>query len=518
MKHLVMSICALVALVLAPAAASAKATSVRRVAIIVGANAAPTGRKPLRFAYEDARHMADVLRLAGFAKSDIHVLRDPDPTTILDTLDQALRALAGKPSHLVFYYSGHADTDSLYPNGKALALGELRDRLDSASATVRIGIIDACRGGGWTGTKGLTPVEPFEVQLPLRLSNEGSVLIASSSGMEDAHESEHLRGSFFTHHWVAGLRGAGDRDGDGNITLGEAFAYAKNLTVRDTALHTASPQHPSFQFNLRGTHDLTLVTLAGTSLLTVEQNVGPLQLVHLDSGVVVLELPRGKRRMKLAIPPGRYLVRREAGTKMFAREITVVLGKSTRLDEEDLTLVGTNQLSTKGRAPAPRLHLGLGVGGGGLTGTEAESFSSGLSWTVQIGYRLRSHLHLLLNGDYTSFTRYTLDRDYSQQQSAVTLGVRWAPFEEPVTSSASDFTNVYVKAGVGVGHLIRQRYGSLFSVEQGAWGPAATVGLGWGLSRSEHFGLAIEASDSLVIYDEATRHNFGINLLVHAAL
>ena len=516
MKHLV--ICALVALVLAPAVTAAKTASVRRVAIIVGANAAPSGRKPLRFAYEDAQHMADVLRLAGFASTDIHVLRDPEPATILATLDRALRELAGKPSHLVFYYSGHADTQSLYPSGKALDLRKLRDRLDSASATVRIGIIDACRGGGWTGTKGLTPVEPFAVQLPLRLSNEGSVLIASSSGMEDAHESENLRGSFFTHHWVAGLRGAGDRDGDGNITLGEAFAYAKNLTVRDTALHTASPQHPSFQFNLRGTHDLTLVTLAATSLLTVEQTIGPLQLVHLDSGVVVLELPRGKRRMRLAVPPGRYLVRREAGTKVFAREITVAVGEQTRLEEEELTLVGTNQLATKGSAPAPRLYLGLGVGGGGLTGTRTESFSSGLSWTIQIGYRIGSRLHLLLNGDYTSFARYTLDRDSSQQQSAVTLGIRWAPFEEPATRSASDFTNLYAKAGVGVGHLIRQSYGSFFSAEQGAWGPAATVGLGWGLSRSEHFGLAIEASDSFVIYDAASRHNFGINLVVHAGL
>ncbi len=516
MKHIVLTVCALVTLVLAPAVASAQHTSIRRVAIVVGANAAPPGRKLLRFAHEDARHMADVLRLAGFAQTDIHVLRDPEPAAILATLDRALHDLAGKPSQLVFYYSGHADTDSLYPNGKALDLGKLRDRLDSASATVRIGIIDACRGGGWTGTKGLTPAEPFEVNLPLRLSNEGSVLIASSSGLEDAHESENLRGSFFTHHWVAGLRGAGDRDSDGSITLGEVFAYAKELTVRDTAMHTSSPQHPSFQFNLRGTHDLTLVTLAGTSLLTLEQKIGPLQLVHLDSGVVVLEVPRGKRRMKLAVPPGRYLVRREADAKVFAREITVAVGKQTLLAEEELTLVGTSQLAVKGTEPASRMHMGLGVGGGGLTGTDTESSSSGLSWTIQLGYRVSPHLHVLLNGDYTSFTRYTLDRDYTQQQAAMTLGVRWAPFESPVTRRTSDLANVYLKAGLGVGHLIRQKYGSFFSVEQGKWGPAATAGIGLGLSRSEQFGLAIEASDSLVLYGDALRHNFGFNLLVHA--
>ncbi len=513
MKTLILIICALV---LAPAVASAD--EVRRVAIVVGANAAPSGRKPLRFAYDDARDIEGMLHLAGFARDDIHVMLDPDPAAILATLDEALRSFAGKPSQLVFYYSGHADTQSLYPNGKPLDLDKLRERLDSARATVRIGIIDACRGGGWTGTKGLSPTEPFEVHLPMQLSNEGSVLIASSSGLEDAHESEILRGSFFTHHWVAGLRGAGDHDNDGSITLGEAFAYAKELTVRDTAMQTTTPQHPSFQFNLRGTNDLTLVTLAGTSLLTVDQTMGPLQLVHLDTGLIVLELPRGKRRMRLALPPGRYLVRREAAAKVYAREITVAVGQQTQLVEEELTLVGTNQLAAKG-TDSPNLYVAVGAGGGGLTGTDTESFSSGMSWTVQLGYRVAPHLHALFNGDYTSFTRYSLDHDFSQQQAALTLGVRWAPFEEPVSTRGSDFTNLYLKAALGAGHLIRQRYGEFFSVDQGAWGPAATLGVGWGVTRSEHFGLAVEASDSVVLYDGDTlRHNVGFNLVVHAAL
>jgi hypothetical protein len=506
MTKLIVTVCAL--LMFAPARAVASEASIRRVAVVVGANGAAPGRKPLRFAHEDARRMADVLLLAGYDKRDIHVMRDPEPTELIATLDRALRETAGKPSQLVFYYSGHADTTALYPNGKPLQLVALRDRLDSAGATVRIGIIDACRGGGWTGTKGLTPTEPFQVSLPFKLSNEGSVLISSSSGLEDAHESETLRGSFFTHHWVAALRGAGDRDGDGAITLGEAFAYAKQLTVRDTALHTKTPQHPSFQLNLRGKHDLTLVTLAAaTSVLTVEQRVGPLQLVHLGTGVVVLEVPRGKRRMKLALPPGKYVVRREAEHRVFAREITVAAGKETRLDEEELTLVGTSQLAVKGAAASATLYAALGFGGGALTGTDREGFSSGVSWTLQLGHRVAPNLHLLFNGDFTSNTRYTLDPDYSQQQSAVTLGVRWAPLKYG-----------YVKAGLGVAHLIRQRYDSFWSIEQGAWGGALNAGVGIDLFRGESFGMAVEASDSLAIYGSGVRHNLGLNLVFSANL
>lgn len=498
--------CAL--LLAAPAAASA-ARPIKRVAVVVGANAAAPGRRPLRYAHNDAARVADVLRLAGFDRADIHVLHDPAPAAVLASLDRALRSMAGTPSMLVFYYSGHADAGALYPSGKELRLDTVRERLDSVRATVRIGIIDACRGGGWTGAKGLTESEPFEVNVPLRLANEGSVLISSSSGLEDAHESEHLRGSFFTHHWNAALRGAGDRDGDGTITLGEAFAYAKQLTVRDTALRTDTPQHPSFQLNLRGKNDLALVTLGpSSSVVTVEQRVGPLQLIHLDTGVVVLELPRGRRQMRLALPPGRYLARRDTAADVYAREISVVAGRATRLSEEDLTLVGNERLAIKGDEPAPRMYFAFGLGGGGLTGTDREDFSQGVSWTLQVGYRVAPRVHLLLNGDYTMFTRYQLDADQSQQQSAVTLGARWAPFAR---------VPLYGKAGLGAGHLIRQPYGSFdpTEVSNGRWGPAATAGLGYAMSRIGQAHLGIEASNSAVLYDGGLRHNFGVNLLCH---
>ena len=76
------------------------------------------------------------------------------------------------------------------------------------------------------------------------------VLIASSSGLEIAHESEGILGSFFTHHLVAGLRGAADPRGDGVVTVTDVFAYAKERTVRDTASISPRPQHPSFSMNL----------------------------------------------------------------------------------------------------------------------------------------------------------------------------------------------------------------------------------------------------------------------------
>ena len=97
-------------------------------------------------------------QVGGFAPADVIVLREPEPTEILTALDRELGRLRARPgeSLLFFYFSGHADHEAVYSRGRPLLLRALRDRLDDPAATVRIGFIDACRGGGWTRAKGLT--------------------------------------------------------------------------------------------------------------------------------------------------------------------------------------------------------------------------------------------------------------------------------------------------------------------------------------------------------------------------
>jgi hypothetical protein len=339
----------------------------KRAAVVVGANMAAAGRRDLRFAHRDANQIAAVLRDAGrFAPSSVSVLRDPAPHEVLAALDKAIAELRGSPgeSLLLFYYSGHSDDQALYPGGRALPIPDLLKRLDDTAITVRVGIIDACRGGAWTRAKGIKPVEPFEIPVPLDLRSEGSVLLASSTGQEDAHEAEALAGSFFTHHLVAGLRGAADRTRDGRITVGEVFEYAQAMTVRDTTLAAGSPQHPSFRMNLSGRDDLPMTEISESrSQLVVEQRRGPLQLIRLDTGIVVLELPEGEREARLAIPPGRYLVRRRDAQRTLGREISVTANEVARVDEANLELVGTPALAIKRfETPPPTLHSTLPAG------------------------------------------------------------------------------------------------------------------------------------------------------------
>lgn len=354
--------------------AAAAAGQPRRVAVVVGANQAPSGRTTLRYAHADARGMAAALTdVAGFAPADVHVLLDPAPEAVLEHLDSALADLAGtKEALLLFYFSGHSDARALYPAGRLLSLDELKRRLEDPRATVRVGVVDACSGGAWTGTKGLHSAEPFVVDVPFTLGAEGSALVAASSGAESAHEFERIAGSFFTHHFVAGLRGGAERNGDGVVTLGEAFEYAKAGTLRDSAIHAPSPQHPSFVMNLRGRSDLPLAHLAGAATrFDVVQHEGPLEVIRLDQALVVLEIPPGQRTATLALPPGKYVVRRRAHGETFAAEVELVSGRPVSLREESLTLVGSPQLASKGTSapamlattlPAGRWEVGLEVG------------------------------------------------------------------------------------------------------------------------------------------------------------
>lgn len=365
--------------------------AVRRVAVIVGSDGAPPGRQTLRYAHEDARRMADVMqRLGRFAPADVQVLLDPHPADLARAFDVAARALqpaTGTETMFVFYFSGHSDGGAIYPNGELMPIADVRERLARIGARIRVGILDTCRGGSWTRAKGLTVGPPLDPADLVTLGGEGTALVSSSSGLENAHEADSARGSFFTHHLVAGLLGAADRSGDGSVTLQEAFDYAKERTVRDSARFGVTPQHPSFDVQLRGRQDIVLTQLASsTSALELIQTRGPLEVIHLASGVTVVEMSTGERRARIALLPGHYLVRRVDGDRAFTKEITIAPGQSVTLAEGALEATGS-ALALKGGDPAlplptseattlPRKTFEIRVALGASVGSQAAYGSS----------------------------------------------------------------------------------------------------------------------------------------------
>ncbi len=109
---------------------------------------------------------------------------------------------------------------------------------------------------------------------------------------------------------------------------------------------------------------------ASPSTLSLSQQEGPLELIHAESGLQLLELPAGPRKVKLAVPPGTYLVRKRLPEGNLVREIQVTAGGVNELSEAQLTLVGYAGLAAKSAAapatkpetrPVPAAHLDLGA-------------------------------------------------------------------------------------------------------------------------------------------------------------
>lgn len=332
----------------------AEAAPARSVAVLVGANAPAPGRQPLRYALSDARLMADTLARTGrFAKDDIVTLLEPSPEQVLAALDQTARAASETPGDglFVFYYSGHSDGQQLFPQGEALAVSELRSVIASLPARVRVAILDTCRGGTWTNTKGLSVGPPLRSIDLLDADTAGTALLSSSSGVENAHEAAVYGGSFFTHHVAAGLLGAADASGDGNVTLQEVFSYAKERTVRDSAHMAPSTQHPSFEIDLRGRQDVVLAELTPSrSVLELSQRHAH-EIVHLSSGVTAVETLPSQRTVRLALPAGKYIVRRVDDGRVLAKDIDVAPGAIVHVDESELA-PADEPLAMKGAAPA----------------------------------------------------------------------------------------------------------------------------------------------------------------------
>src|SRR5690606_19692291 len=123
----------------------------------------------------------------------------------------------------VFYYSGHADAGELRLGASRYPMARLRERLAASPAAVRIALLDACRSGAITRTKGARRVPAFAVDTGPRAAR-GLVILTSSAKDEDSQESDRIGGSFFTHALVSGMLGEADASGDGRVTLAEAYA------------------------------------------------------------------------------------------------------------------------------------------------------------------------------------------------------------------------------------------------------------------------------------------------------
>ncbi len=308
-----------------------------RLALVVGHNHGAPPHAPLRYAEADAERFASLLtELGGVKSGDLKLLQGPDKAAVLSGFEWAkqqvgrAKARPGTQVLLIVYFSSHSDSETgLELGNEKLTWKELKSALATTEADVRLAVVDACSASGLLEVGG-RPAPPFEIKLDDRLNVSGEALITSSAANEPSVEAGAFHGSVFTHHLLAGLRGAADASGDGAVSLEEAYRYAYDRTVEGE-----SGQHPGYGLRLSGHGELALTELlqaprivlpAGSDAVVVRDAAG--------DRVVEVRKPEGR---ELALPPGRYAIELSKGSKSYQASVALAPKQRLILDALSLT-------------------------------------------------------------------------------------------------------------------------------------------------------------------------------------
>lgn len=318
-------------------AAQAADARINRYVVAVSANYGGNGRPMLRYAESDAKSFANVLKeMGGVQGQNVMLVKEPSVAQLKDEfskLDKKIAQvkLSGGRNEVLVYYSGHADDKGLRLGNETYAWREIRNRIDALNADVKIAVIDACGSGAITRAKGGVAVPAFMVDESSDM--KGYAFITSSTQDESSQESDRLKGSFFTHSLVSGLRGAGDIIGDGRVTLSEAYQFAFNETLQKTEATMGGAQHPSRDMNLAGTGDVVMTDLHGTgALLDMANDVDGRLFIRDANGELVAELnKKNGHPVSLGLPAGKYSVRLETTAKVKETTVSLANGKRENL-------------------------------------------------------------------------------------------------------------------------------------------------------------------------------------------
>ncbi|HSR96596.1 MAG TPA: caspase family protein [Kofleriaceae bacterium] len=463
-----------VAVAVAPGAARAEtpADSVAMYALVVGSNSGGAGQAALRYAEDDARRVAATLvELGGYTADAIDIVVRPTPDVLRERLARlsarvAADRAAGRQARVVFYYSGHARSTALDLGPDELALGELRQRLFAIPATLTVVVLDACQSGAFSRVKGAQPAADFSFNLRQHLDASGIAVLASSSGTELSQESEQLGSSYFTHHLLVGLRGAGDADRDGQVTIDEAYRYAYHQTLLATAETAVGGQHVSLEVDLKGHGDVPLSFPRGaTAAIELPGALEGQTLVEdRRARTVVAETYKARgAAVRIAVAPGDYRVLVRRGGAIERCEVQVGPG-GTVLDLDRCThepiIVAVGKGGFAEPARAMRIELS-GIAGGeradaftrtlDLFGYKRSGVTAGLGLAVT--QRIDPRLWVGGFATYTGSPEWSLATERKPMRfswNTISLGAL-AHVLQPLGRGAAARSGLYGQVGVGLG-------------------------------------------------------------------
>jgi hypothetical protein len=334
--------------------AGSKNATIIRYGLIIGVNEGGPDRTNLQYAAKDAESFNKVMQeMGGLSPGNNILLINPDVARIEHSFTAIKRLIVNQSKsamrqEFIFYYSGHSDEEGLLIGDQKLSYKRLRTLIGTVPSDVRIAIIDSCASGVFIRAKGGVKRAPFMVDTSTEM--KGYAFLTSSSETEAAQESDKIKASFFTHHLIAGLRGAADVSQDQVVTLNEAYQYTFKETLAQTEKTQHGPQHPSYDIQLSGTGDLVLTDLREvTASLIIEENILGRIYIRNPKGDLIVELNKvAQNKMEIGLPPGRYHITIDDNATYYQADINLAEGKKTNLFAKNLERIDSESTYARG--------------------------------------------------------------------------------------------------------------------------------------------------------------------------
>jgi hypothetical protein len=344
-------------LLLAVLGALSPASALVRMGVFIGNNAGLLDERPLRFAARDAEAVhKTLLQLGGLDAGEGVLVLNQDADKVMIRLEETHRRVEairrkGEKVQLLVYYSGHGSESALHVNGRKLSLDRIRALFKDNAADLKILIADACFSGSLIQAKGADLGETIPVKLQDDLKVNGSAILTSSSSGELSQESADLQGSLFTHYFLTALRGAGDADRDGAVSLWEAYHHTRASLRRKFASARRALQNPEFEVDVRGSENVVLTRLdRGQAVLSMRGlPQGDYRVLEAMSATQVAEFTLlDTAGVDLALPRSLYLVYQVADQA--GRACHADLRSARRLDlrSRDFRPMASEGLAAKG--------------------------------------------------------------------------------------------------------------------------------------------------------------------------
>ncbi len=241
-----------------PATAASRTDTSRQWGLLIAVQKHDNPEYDLKYTLRDAALLRRTLVERGGAPS--HQILEMTDTAAKSALkprkDNLLREIhrflgnpdLGEADRIILFFAGHgvmvdgttylvpSDFDLSRPQETGISIDYLHQSLAKCRAGTKFLVLDSCHAAGISSAEAPIDGESFAESVnPDDIP--GCVILASCKRKEVSHEWQQRKQGLFTYWLCRGLEGGADRDGNGVISIDEAYQFTYDNTLRTRLAH-----------------------------------------------------------------------------------------------------------------------------------------------------------------------------------------------------------------------------------------------------------------------------------------